>query len=332
MFQRTNGWIGADAVYSLTLSTNRTLWFFGDTFIGDIANGRRTNATMVNNTVAIQTGCGASMRINFFLPRNAAGRPRAWVEPPDARGWFWPFGSVTNSAGAWVFLWQMEKAGSGAFGFQNVAVWLSHIENPFASPESWKISHRKIPFTDLNAEPRRLFGSSALAADGWIYIYGVAEPKNHFFTGRSMTVARVRADAVEDFSQWRFWTGESWSENFRDATGIAGGMGAEFSVAFAPWLRRYIAVTTENGLSSKITARTAPNPWGPWSAPRAIHTCPEPSMKKGIFFYAGKAHVSLSADGEMLVSHAFNANDFWEIVRDARIYWPRFVRVPMRWE
>ena len=53
-------------------------------------------------------------------------------------------------------------------------------------------------------------------------------------------------------------------------------------------------------------------------------------MKPGIFFYAGKAHVSLCADGELLVSHAFNANDFWEVVRDARIYWPRFVRVPMR--
>ena len=46
------------------------------------------------------------------------------------------------------------------------------------------------------------------------------------------------------------------------------------------------------------------------------------------FAYAGKAHPELTdAPGELIVTYAANSSDFWTLFQDARLYWPRFVRV-----
>ena len=328
LFQRTNGWVGADAIYSIPISAERTLWFFGDTFVGRVADGRRTNVTMINNSVGGQTGRGATAGVEFFYQRKADGKAAAWLEPAAGGGWLWPFGGGFEDGQAWLFLWQMEKtAGGGAFAFRNVAVWLARIENPLAAPAAWRISQVKIPFTELAGERRRLFGSAVLRADGWNYIYGIEEPVKGIGAARRMLVARAPTGKVDAFAAWRFWNGEEWVADFGQVRGVVGGMGSEYSVNYVASLRRYVAVTTENGLSDKIVARAAEQPWGPWSEARVIYECPEVALTRRVFCYAGKAHALLDGDGELLVSHAFNSHDFWEVVRDARLYWPRFVRV-----
>ena len=54
LFDNQKGWTGADGAYSLPLSDDLILWLFGDTWLGDICDGAHVNATIVNNTVAIQ--------------------------------------------------------------------------------------------------------------------------------------------------------------------------------------------------------------------------------------------------------------------------------------
>ena len=71
LFQRTNGWIGADGDYSIQMSGRTTLWLFGDTVIGQVRNGKRVNATMVNNSIALQP-IGGSPR--FFLSHQQRGQ------------------------------------------------------------------------------------------------------------------------------------------------------------------------------------------------------------------------------------------------------------------
>jgi len=46
------------------------------------------------------------------------------------------------------------------------------------------------------------------------------------------------------------------------------------------------------------------------------------------FCYAAKAHPELSRqDDELIVSYVCNANDFWKMAADARIYRPKFLRL-----
>src|SRR6266481_3045500 len=39
-FEQSDGWIGADGVYSVPLSPGRTLWLFDDTWVGSVRDGQ----------------------------------------------------------------------------------------------------------------------------------------------------------------------------------------------------------------------------------------------------------------------------------------------------
>ena len=82
-------------------------------------------------------------------------------------------------------------------------------------------------------------------------------------------------------------------------------------------------------LGHHILARAAASPEGPWSKPERIYKVPEPGEDKGLITYAAKGHAHLSREGELLVTYAVNSSDFGQIFRDASLYRPRFVRVPL---
>ena len=52
-FERDSGWTGGDGVFSVGLKDDVTLWLFSDTWIGDVVDGRHSNAKMVNVIKAI---------------------------------------------------------------------------------------------------------------------------------------------------------------------------------------------------------------------------------------------------------------------------------------
>jgi len=96
-------------------------------------------------------------------------------------------------------------------------------------------------------------------------------------------------------------------------------------------LQRYVLVCTENGLSDKVIARTAPEPWGPWGAPRVVYGCPEAAWSQRVFCYAAKAHPMLASQpDELIISYAANSYDLSGVINDARLYWPRFLRVQVK--
>ena len=95
-------------------------------------------------------------------------------------------------------------------------------------------------------------------------------------------------------------------------------------------MRQFVLICAQSGLSEKIFARTAPQPWGPWSGSTVVYSCPEAGWDKRIFCYAAKAHPMLAAaSDELIVTYAANSFDFADLVNDARLYWPRFVRVKL---
>jgi hypothetical protein len=61
-----------------------------------------------------------------------------------------------------------------------------------------------------------------------------------------------------------------------------------------------------------------------------VYRCPEMNWSPKVFCYAAKAHPELtSAPDELLISYAANSWNFWDLFNDARLYWPRFVRVKL---
>src|SRR5262245_21921458 len=89
-FAGKKGWIGGDGVYSVALGRKRILWLFGDTLLGTVKEKRRTGATMVNNTIAVQSGRGKDAEIRFVTGKAKDGKPAAFFTPSDGKGWLWP--------------------------------------------------------------------------------------------------------------------------------------------------------------------------------------------------------------------------------------------------
>ncbi len=99
-------------------------------------------------------------------------------------------------------------------------------------------------------------------------------------------------------------------------------------MSWLPGLKKY-ALVQSDGIFGWMKISFAKNPEGPWSEPKRFYQTPE-SKWPGVFCYAIKAHPALAqSEDEMIVSYAANAWDFRQVINDARLYWPRFVRVPL---
>jgi hypothetical protein len=330
LFLNQEGWTGGDGAYSASLNHNTISWFFGDTWIGQIKNNRQVNATLVNNTVAIQQGKDpATARMKFYYLRARGNQPEALIRPDDDRGWFWIFDGAMTPEGLYVFLIQIERSpGHAVFDFKPVGTWLGLVANPDESPTRWRITQTKVPWSTFSAAGGILWGSAILQLDDFFYIYGTAEDASKDMVRKHMILARVPIASLTDFSQWRFFADGRWVSDHRRASLLSPNMPHEYSVTYLLALKRFVAVHSEDGLSNTILLRLSPKPQGPWSEPIPIFQCPEARWDNSIFCYAAKAHSALSErPDELIVTYIANSVDFNKVVQDTRLYRPRFLRI-----
>src|SRR5207237_4881111 len=121
-------WVGADGAYSVPVSPARTVWLFGDTFVGTVRNGSRTGSVMVNNTVGVQDGNGPAARLSFPIRRGTGDKPLSQFTPADGRGFLWPQAGTFHDGKLYLFLAQVEHTKEGgAFGFRQIGQWLGVV-------------------------------------------------------------------------------------------------------------------------------------------------------------------------------------------------------------
>lgn len=329
-FLNQTGWIGADGDYSVILDNDRLLWLFSDTFVGRVEGARRVDCAMINNSVAIQS-ISDPQRIEFVYGKRADGSPSSFVTPDDGRGYFWLFAGVHTRAGLYMFLKQIENTGAKTgFAFRGVSESLGHVCNPSDHPSKWKIAQRKVPFCAYREDGSRTFGSALLADGAYVYVYGLDSTRSAKGSN-AMILARAPADRFGDFGHWRFLRGGTWVTDFANCDSLCSNMASEFSVSYLPAIRSYVAVYTQGGLFGRIVMRTALRPEGPWSEPVLIYDCPDKNWHEKTFSYAAKAHPELAkAPNELIITYATNSFEFSDLMDDARLYWPRFIRATVQ--
>ncbi len=215
-----------------------------------------------------------------------------------------------------------------SFGFKIIGSQLGHVVNPGDSPDNWRLTRHRIPWGRFSATGDTLFGSSLLKENKIIYIFGTTEDVNGEIRRKSMILARVPETQLDQFDQWRFYSGGEWTTDFNKSSRLCSDMANEFSVSYLAALEKYVVVYTAKGFSKKIVARFAPNPWGPWSEPEVLYECPEERWGADVFCYAAKGHPELSlTPDEIIVSYVASSLDFEKMAADARLYRPRFLRV-----
>ncbi len=64
--------VGADVAFSIPLETYKTCWLFGDTFVGQVNDGKRVDCRMIHSSIAIQQ---FGQKPQFFYPKDGQSHP-----------------------------------------------------------------------------------------------------------------------------------------------------------------------------------------------------------------------------------------------------------------
>jgi hypothetical protein len=105
--------------------------------------------------------------------------------------------------------------------------------------------------------------------DQWLYIFGSGE-----YRKSNVHLARIHPNQIEDHPKLEFLTGSerepNWSSREADAVPLFHQpQVGEFSVKFLPPVKCYVMLYNAEKPRG-INMRSAPNPWGPWSAETVI--------------------------------------------------------------
>ena len=298
------------------------LWAFGDTFRSP--DGRSTTAVR-NSMVIAGQGC---RRVVLAPDRHAVIPDRV-----DGVG-YWPMSLVVRPVdeGSLVYVFAQRVRGrEQAFTFTNLGPAVAIYAVPPGKPPEL------ISVTDLGGDSpsRTNVGWGAAIAhgeDGYIYIFGTANPEQPLVFGWSVRVARADPAELADPRTWEYWTGSEWS-TVPDASApviaAEGGVSQTFSVIKHGG--RWYAISKRDGdLGSELAVWSAPEPWGPFSEPVSVGRIPnddDPSILR----YMPLAHPDAWQSGpqRMLVSVSRNSLDPLVLANFPRLYRPFFVDIEL---
>ena len=330
-FAYENGWLGADDAYSITLTPTKTLWLFGDTFVGTPTTKlRKESKTMVRNSIAISLcEMGQPCTVKYYWQKPDAPKPRSFFDTGTDELWYWPMDGLLQGSALYVALLTVRnKPGAGpddAFGFEIVGTKLATIMNALESPDQWRITLRDL--TD-----GRLWPGISMVPEGehviWYTQVSAGEGKGY------MTCMRVpRRKMANPSGSWEYLNRENrWVPGLAagDALKVIDQAISEASVRYHPSVKKWVAVSTGPEFpSARAVARTADSPIGPWSAPETIYEFPEmkrdtPGYDKDTFCYAVKEHIEFT-DTKLALTYACNSMVLAKTVSNMDIYRPRVV-------
>jgi hypothetical protein len=342
LFLRKSGWLGADGIFAIPLDgkdndnatkQSENLLIFSDTVIGEITDSTlHEGAEIVNNTVAYLKGSEPKADdVDFQWTKNSIQKPAPLFVPK------------TLHAKPADYYW----LGDGFLNTENDSIYIfGHRMRNLDTTEAWSFKEMatdlialgrssRPPFTDQRQIETPLglqensFGagiftntksSGAKNADGYIYVYG---------NRKGLIVGRVKPEAFENFQTWQYWDGKDWKADMAQAKTVADSVSNELSVSALPD-GRYVLIFTLGGMGPTVGMRLGETPYGPFGPVIKLYEGKEMQRKNHIIYNA-KAHPSLSAPGELLISYNVNAFDFWnELKASPNLYRPRFIRLKFK--
>ncbi|MEM8556334.1 MAG: DUF4185 domain-containing protein [Bacteroidota bacterium] len=324
--------VGQDGAYSIPLGgagpqeADRVFWYFGDTLIGERPpgslrdvfthlaeigepEGHRPFERMPTNTgLVLPAQSGRDGLTGFVHLTDAHGEIRQLVPPGpgDRDGWdrMWCMHGI--ALGETVYLLYMHirmlenKGGPFDLGFEIIGCGMA--KGTVGDWQFERLHHAGEAMWWPYPQPQ--FASAVLQVESddgpWLYFYGVTGYESGV---QQAYLARVRPDDIEHLDRYAYLSGPepTWSANIADAIPIFDGPPNELSVTWNAHLGSYLAVHSYN-TDGKQVGRTAPHPWGPWSAPVTLWTVEGgPDKKYPVAAYAGKEHPSLSEDGGRVI-------------------------------
>ncbi len=336
-FPLEGGWLGGDAAYSIELPDGRTLWLFGDTFVGpENAPRTRRGAALVANSVALSACREGEWRISYHW-RRGGERPAPVFTPPDATATthetrYWPLDGFIHEGILYIFLSRVRMTEAGnPLGFAVEGVDLARVQGLDLPPAGWRIDYRPL----LRGEPA-LPGAAVLKREDDVLLYtpllGEGRPQ------RPLALARLPLHGLDAPAEHlQFLAGDgTWRKGFNagQARHVMERGATELSVQQAQD-GAFVAVLNEAGFpADRIELRTAPRPEGPWTEEMAVELIPERTKaaaerRARIFCYAGKAWEPATRGATVMLTYVCNSTDAALLLNDLELYRPRVKRVTL---
>jgi hypothetical protein len=349
LLKRNIGWFGADGIYTIPLNghehqqthdSQKTLFIFSDTMIGEVTDSTMLPGyKMIHNSVAYLTGNKPdSSHIKFYCDKDKDGKAESLFIPHTPKtqpgDYFWLGDGFHNQAthATYIFGYRVHNVSEGAFGFKevgNVIIKLpANSQPPYRDQEQMDT-----PFYLDNNNEIGSFGagifvntaeSGARHPDGYVYVYGVIS------LAKKLVVARVNPTDFEHFNQWKFWDGKTWVSDIHKAAAVTDKVSNELSLTVLPD-GRYALVFQEGGMSTTVGMRIGASPIGPFGPIIKLWDCSKDLEEKTFLVYNAKAHPTLSAAGELLITYNVNSAEFIkDLNKHPHLYRPRFIRVKFK--
>lgn len=299
-----DGWTGGDATYSIPLPDGRTLWLFGDTFLGIVrADRSRPPTGLIRNSFVVMDGDQLTT-----LFQGSAGNASAFVSPAETEWWYWPGHGIARENTLQVVLFGFKNVGEGMWGFEYACLDVAN----FSLPDFHLLSVER-----KTLDPTVNYGACVLEDGDYLYLYG-AEKVGLL---KYLHVARTgRADLAGD---WEYFDGTGWTLDAGKSARIFLNVSEQFSVL--KHNGRYYLITQHHILGSEIFLYSSDSPTGPFADKRIAYCTPESGGD--IFTYNAFAHPQFLENGELLISYNVNSFNFSDLLKNADNYRPFFVRV-----
>jgi len=247
-FPYAEGWLGGDAAYSVALDAHRSVWLFGDTFVGAPTQSTRPGSHLVANSIAISICRNGIFDINYYWGTPKPGPPRPFFDSAMSAYRYWPMDGFVYGGSLYVALYQVAtKLEDGPFGFELRGADLAKIANPRDDPRHWSISYVRLA-SDGIVFP----GVAAVVLSPWVYLFAVLA--DHAHPDHPMILTRIalnHLDALLSAIEYLAIDG-SWKRglNWRDARVVIDHGHTEMSIRYHSDIGKWIAVQQKPGIGT----------------------------------------------------------------------------------
>ena len=299
MLRHTDGWLGADGIYSVSMNgvekpgqinaKSETMFWFSDCIIGHIdakVDTMKAGWGMLNNSVAYMKGNIPSPdKIKFHYRQYEDGKPRSMFEPstpnlpPDSYYWLGDgFFNHAKDSTIYIFAYLIHNIPGSIYPFEDIGVSLIALPKSSKPPfENQRQIATPLFKKDTQGKGKTVFGicvlsntvgSGAPHPDGYIYVYGIRG------INKELLVARVKDLDFEDFSQWRYWDGSTWNEDINTCASLMENVSNEMSVSYMADGRVIAAFQMRNDATA-VAISAGQSPIGPFQPAKKVWQTPE---------------------------------------------------------
>ncbi len=315
-FPYKSGWLGADAAYSIPLSSKKDLWIFQDTFVGEEGKTSRKGSKIIPNSLGVSTCIKNKFEISYFWRNELTSK--AYFDSKNPKFKYWPVHGFVHKGKIYIFLLKVAQKSSDQFGFKYIGVDVAIVSSVHKEPKFWNVEIK--PFSsDKTAFP----GIAVVVKNENVFLFTVLDGEGD--KSHDLILTRLKLSEIErgHFSLEQLSSNGNWEQslNWKQAKRVLIKGSTELSVHFDNYLNLWLAVHSEPSFPSKgVVYKSAKSLLGPWTNEKLIFNFLK--QDKDDFCYAAKAHPQFSEPSNLLFTYVCNSFDFAKQVRNMKMYRP----------